>query len=174
MTTSATVWAWLFIHIGVVLVVSAYFTAGAVLVPSITARARERVARAAWLPALVGLAASLPWLGGGIVLVNLPSAVLKFIGAAMITLWVLAGLLGGAGIAQHIGAGSRDGQATWTDTIRGGLCLSLTWILPLVGWLVMLPATMATGVGCLLLGPFPPRRTAPPSAPAAPPIVVNA
>jgi hypothetical protein len=69
-------------------------------------------------------------------------------------MWILAGLVGGAGIAQHVGRG-RDGTAEWLQTVRGGLFISLTWILPLVGWLGILPLTLATGVGCLVLGLFP-------------------
>ena len=43
---------------------------------------------------------------------------------------------------------------------RGGLLLTLTWILPLVGWLIVLPLSLCTGVGCLILGLFPAPRAA--------------
>ena len=45
-----------------------------------------------------------------------------------------------------------QGRASWVQTFRGGLFISLTWVLPLVGWLVMLPLTMSAGIGCLVLG----------------------
>ena len=45
-------------------------------------------------------------------------------------------------------------RVSWVQTFRGGLFISLTWVLPLVGWLVMLPLTMSAGIGCLVLGSF--------------------
>ncbi len=155
MTTSAVVYTWLFIHIGVILVVTSYFTLGAALAPGLTARARKQFARRPWLPIVVGLVISVPWVVVAIVLLNQPAAGAKFVGAVLGCLWVLASLIGGAGIAQHIG-GSRDsqGSVSWIQTFRGGLLISLTWVLPLVGWLGMLPLTMSAGIGCLVLGLF--------------------
>ncbi len=154
MTTSAAVYTFLFIHIGVILVVTAYFTVGAAVAPTLTRRARHRFAQRPWLPAIIGLVISAPWVAAALVLLNMPSGAFKFAGAVAGCTWVLAGLIGGAGIAQHIGRG-RDGTAEWIQTVRGGLFISLTWILPLVGWLGVLPLTLATGVGCLVLGLFP-------------------
>ncbi len=156
MTTSAAVYTFLFIHIGVILVVTAYFTVGAAVAPTLTSRARHRFAQRPWLPAIIGLVISVPWIVAVLVLLNQASGALKFIGAAMGCLWLLAGLFGGAGIAQHIGRGSDD-TPEWIQTVRGGLFISLTWILPLVGWLGILPLTLATGIGCLVLGLFPVR-----------------
>ena len=154
MTTSAAVYTFLFIHIGVILVVTAYFAVGAAVAPTLTSRARHRFAQRPWLPAVIGLVISVPWIVAALVLLNLPSGAFKFAGAFAGCSWILAGLVGGAGIAQHIGRG-RDGTAEWIQTVRGGLFISLTWILPLVGWLGILPLTLATGVGCLVLGLFP-------------------
>ncbi len=154
MTTSAAVYTFLFVHIGVILVVTAYYTVGAAVAPTLTSRARHRFAQRPWLPAIIGLGISVPWIVAVLVLLNLPSGALKFTGAAMGCIWLLGGLIGGAGIAQHIGRG-RDGTAEWIQTVRGGLLITLTWILPLVGWLGILPLTLATGIGCLVLGLFP-------------------
>lgn len=157
MTTSAVVYTFLFLHIGVILVVTAYYTLGAALAPGLTWRGRVRFARRPWLAILVGLSLSAPWVIASLVLLNLPAAPLKFAGAALGCLWVLLGLIGGAGIAQHVGSADAPalGQVTWVQTARGGLLLSLTWILPLVGWLVMLPLSLAAGIGCLATGLVP-------------------
>ena len=154
MTTSAAVYTFLFIHIGVILVVTAYYTVGAAVAPTLTSRARHRFAQRPWLPAIIGLVISVPWIVAVLVLLNQASGALKFIGATMGCIWILAGLIGGAGIAQHVGRGRGD-SAEWIQTVRGGLFITLTWILPLVGWLGILPLTLATGVGCLVLGLFP-------------------
>ena len=63
MTTHAVVYTWLFVHIGVILVVTSYYTLGAALAPGLTERARKQFARRPWLPIVVGLAISVPWGG---------------------------------------------------------------------------------------------------------------
>ena len=154
MTTSAVVYTFLFLHIGVILVVAAYYTFGASLAPRMTQRGRIRFARRPWLPILIGVGISIPWVVLALVALNLPNGAVKFAGAALGSLWILCGLLGGASIAQHIGR--VEGQSpSWSQTFRGGLFIVLTWILPIVGWLVMLPMTLCAGVGCLLLGMLP-------------------
>ena len=92
--TSAVVYTYLFIHLGIILVVTAYYAVGAMLAPGMTARARIRFARRPWLPVLVGLACSVPWVLAAILLLNAASAPLRFAGATIGCLWVLAGLLG--------------------------------------------------------------------------------
>ena len=161
MTPSAYVWTILFLHVGVILVVTAYYAFSAALAPRITHRARVRFAQRPWLPMLIGVGFSVPWVIAGLVLMNAPLAPAKFIGVVLSLAWVLLGLIGGAGIAQHIGAPhmnpAREAhlQPSWHDSIRGGLFITLTWVLPLVGWFAMLPLTLATGVGCLFLGLLP-------------------
>ena len=158
MTTSAVVYSFLFLHIGVILVVAAYYTLGASLAPRITERARLRFARRPWLPIMLGLLMSIPWIGISIVLLNVPAAGLQFFGAASASLWFLCGLLGGASIAQYIGRVEGE-PMSWSHTFRGGLFVVLTWILPIVGWLVMMPLTLAAGIGCLILGLLPMKQS---------------
>lgn len=167
MTTSAVVSAFLFIHLGVILVVTAYYCLGAAIAPRLTERGRLRFARRPWLPMLVGCGVSVPWVIASLLLLNAPSAGLKFAGAAIGCLWILSGLLGGAAIAQHLGLPGDSTEISWSTTARGGLFLSLTWILPLVGWLVMLPLSLAAGVGCLITGAFPARAEGVPVVPIA-------
>lgn len=149
-----------FIHVGVILVVSAYYTLSAAIAPGLTSRSRMRFARSPWLPALIGIGLSLPWVAISLVLLQAPSGPIKFAGAVIGSAWILCGLIGGAGIAQQVGLGSSNEQASWIHSIRGGLFITLTWVLPFIGWLVMLPLTLATGIGCLILGLIP-IRTAP-------------
>ena len=154
MTTHAVVYLWLFIHIGVILVATSYFTLGAALAPALTERARTVFARRPWLPTVIGLGISIPWVLLAIVLVSQTPAFAKFIGVAMGGLWVLVGLIGGAGIAQHIGRSGASESVSWTQTFRGGLFITLTWVLPIVGWLIVLPMTLAAGIGCMVIGIF--------------------
>jgi hypothetical protein len=155
---------WLFVHVGVIAMVASYYTLGAAIAPRLTERARDRFARKPWLPIVVGVGISIPWVAISIVLLNTP---VQFAGAVGLGLWVLFGLVGGAGIAQHVGVAASGEDATWRHTLRGGLIISLTWVLPIVGWLFMLPVTLAAGVGCLSMSLIPTRRP----AVSAPPIV---
>ncbi|MCA9286821.1 MAG: hypothetical protein KDA22_16470 [Phycisphaerales bacterium] len=167
MITTAHVYTWLFIHLGVFLVAAAYYAVGAAVLPRLTARSEARFARRPWLPALVGVAVSVPWVVIGIAL--LPGGGPKaLVGAILLGLWMVAGLVGGAGMAQHIG---RLGSAPtgWCTVARGGLLIALTWALPIVGWVVMLPLSLATGLGCLVLGPFGRGQSVPLEAVAAAP-----
>lgn len=163
MTTDAVVWMWLFVHVGVIAMAASYYMLGAAVAPRLTERARDRFARRPWLPVVVGLGISIPWVVLSLVLLNTP---VKLVGAIGLGLWVLCGLVGGAGIAQHVGVASSGEDVTWRHTLRGGLFIGLTWALPLVGWLFMLPMTLAAGIGSLSMG-FVRRRAvaaAPPSA----------
>ena len=155
MTTHAIVYTWLFIHIGVILTVASYYTLGAAVTPGLAKRARRQFAKRPWLPIILGLAISVPWILVAILLISQAAAAAKLAGALMGCLWVLSGLIGGAGIAQRVGGVGMDAdQVSWVQTFRGGLFITLTWILPLVGWLGMLPLTMSAGVGCLVLAIF--------------------
>ena len=96
MTPSATVWTIFFVHIGIVLVATSYFALSAALAPRIAHRARMRFAQRPWLPMLIGVFISLPWVVLALVLMNQPIAGLKFAGAVAGSAWVLVGLIGGA------------------------------------------------------------------------------
>ena len=166
MTPTAQIWMFFFIHIGVIIVVSAYYTLSAAIAPQMTLRARVRFMRHPWLPALIGLGLSIPWVVASIVLLRVNLGPIKFAGAVLGSLWILSGLVGGAGIAQRVGMASSNEPVSWIHSVRGGLFITLTWILPFIGWLIMLPLTLATGLGCLILGLFPLRAV--PSAATAP------
>jgi len=149
MITTAHVYAILFIHLGVILVATAYYSMGAALLPALTGRAAERFAASPGRVLLVGLAFSLPWMIVALVLLSRGGPI-GLLGGIMAAAWLLTGLLGGAGIAEHVGRRG-ESQTTWRSTARGGLLIALTWALPIIGWLVVLPATIAAGVGCALL-----------------------
>ncbi len=173
MITTAHVYTTLFIHLGVVLVATAYYVVAAAILPHLAARSAERMARRPIPAILLGLGITLPWMGGAIVLMSIGGPI-GLIGVILALAWVFFGLLGGAGIAEHVGrmGGERDG---WRSVARGGFFMTLTWALPLLGWFVALPLTLAAGIGCLVFGlrrermvlasAMAPASLAPPSAP---------
>lgn len=159
MLTNAVVTSILLVHLGVLLVAAAYYTVMAAMLPGITAQGRERFSQRPWLAVVVGVVVSAPWVGASLVLLNLPHPLLKLTGGVFAGLWILCGLAGGASLAQHVGSMSSSERPTWAHTARGGLFLALTWALPIIGWLFVLPMTIATGVGCFLTGLVPAARS---------------
>lgn len=153
MLTTAQVWAILLIHLGIILVVTAYYTVTAALLPGLSKRAATRFGQRPWLAALVGVLISLPWVVVALGMMGRGGPVAG-IGSVIGLAWLFCGLIGGGGLALHIGRGG-DARPPSQATIRGGLLITLSWMLPLIGWFFVLPLSIATGVGCLLLGMLP-------------------
>jgi len=62
---------------------------------------------------------------------------------------------GVSGLATSIGrrlASPLDEQNAWRSTLRGGVVLELAYLLPLLGWFVILPASIIIGSGAANLG----------------------
>jgi len=157
--TSAQVWTFLWLHVGTILVVTAYFAVATAIAPGIVGRGADRFGRRPWLAMLVGVLCSLPWALASLALMQIGRPPFIGVGQILGLSWLLAGLVGAASIALHVGRREGDHSPT-TETVRGGLLLTLTWALPVIGWFIVLPLTLATGVGCLVLGVLP-RKSAP-------------
>jgi hypothetical protein len=41
-----------------------------------------------------------------------------------------------------------DERQPWRRVLRGGAVLGLTFVLPLIGWFLVLPVSLLMGVGC--------------------------
>jgi hypothetical protein len=83
------------------------------------------------------------------VLLNVLGAPGRIAGIGVICLYVLQANTGVAGFVTSIGrrlASPVDADRPWRATLRGGIVLELAWLLPILGWFVLLPA--ATIVGC--------------------------
>jgi hypothetical protein len=59
-----------------------------------------------------------------------------------------------------------DAGQPWRATLRGGVTCGLAFVTPVVGWFVVLPATIVCGLGAVALGVFAgsPARAAAPAA----------
>lgn len=152
MLTSANVWATVFVHLGIIIASVAYFVVGAMLMPGATHRGCMRFAAKPKGTIAIGLAISVPLVVVSLILLQRGGA-LASLGAFIGLAWILAGLMGGAALARHVGQSGED----WRRVARGGTLIALTWVLPLIGWFVTLPLTISTGVACLLLSARTPR-----------------
>jgi Mn2+/Fe2+ NRAMP family transporter len=170
MLNSAVVSAWLWVHVGVLLVVIGYAACGFALFPRVVESGRRRLDIAPLRALLIGLAISIPWVGLAIGLANAPSGALKFAGVILGLAWIAVALIGTTAIALRVGLHGEAVPARWTHVARGAGFVALTWMLPVLGWFVVLPLTLACGVGCLV--GF--RVGSPPAAVPPPPQVSDA
>lgn len=140
---------WFLLIAGTYIVINAYWLTTQGLFPAFVDRCREHIRTAPGRRFLIGLALVLPATVIGIAILRAPNPLLKFAGAALLLLEILLGLMGSAGLAAQVGIGL-GATADWRRVWRGGLVLGLTFVLPLIGWLVILPGTLIIGTGAAL------------------------
>ena len=155
--------------VGLLTVYVSYWLVAQALFPGVVERARHHYSRPVKITLIGLLAAALPVVLGGIVS-NLPNPALKLIGVTLMVIPALLGLIGSAGLTLRIGAGLAsplDEQQPWRRVLRGGILLSLTFLLPFVGWFVLPIWALVSGFGAFILSVQELRR----SRSAAPPIM---
>lgn len=176
----ADVFTFLFVILGLVIVFVSYWLMTAALFPDFVARSAGHLGRAPIKMAMLGLVTLGPLLLLGGQLSKLaPNGGLKLLGVAIMLVAVLAALLGSSGLALRIGEGLKaacDETDPWRRTLRGGIVLGLTFVLPLVGTFLIMPFALVAGFGTFLSSFFRkrPMLTIVPPAFAEQPVAANA
>ncbi len=146
-----------FVILGLLLAFPALWLLCSGLWPHAVKRAHSYADQGIVKPLLIGL----PLTMIGIVMVgilkNLPGAV-GTIGAIIVgstvALFANAGL---AGLVASLGqklAARTDEEIGWRVSLRGGIVLVLSFLLPVLGWFILLPASMMVGFGLAALSLF--------------------
>ena len=68
----------------------------------------------------------------------------------VIALWFIWANIGVAGLATHIGQrlpSPVDRDRPWKATLRGGVALELAYVVPIVGWVGLMPISWVIGAG---------------------------
>jgi hypothetical protein len=141
------------IIVGLLTVYVSYWLVAQALFPGVVERARQHYARPIKITFTGLLAAALPVILGAIIS-NLPNPALKLTGVTLMLIPALLGLIGSAGLVSRIGAGlptPADEQQPWRRVLRGGILLSLTFLLPFVGWFVLPLWALVSGFGAFIL-----------------------
>ncbi len=103
---------------------------------------------------VLGIFMGIPGIVFALVVVNSGNPLGQFVGfATLFTLMSLA-ILGAAGLASLIGQrlnSPEDVHQPWKRVYRGGVVLAITFVFPLVGWFLVLPATLLSGFGAALI-----------------------
>ncbi len=168
----ADVFTYLFVILGLLIALVCYWLMFQALFPGRVERARAVLAQTPGRSVVAGVAVAAPLMAVGSGLASLPNGLMRLLGTALILLTVLLALFGTTGLARRIG----DGLAAPDDTgapgrrvLRGGAVLAVTFILPLVGWFVVLPVSLIAGVGAAVLA-LRDRGSALPQEAAVPPL----
>lgn len=151
---STTILAWVFVHIGFFIAFPALWLLWKALMPSWTDAAEASVTKHPILSFCAGLPIALVWVGAGVAIAG-AGGVGGFIAATGLAAFFLYANAGVAGVATWLGKrlpSPADADRPWKATLRGGLALEFTFMLPLVGWLFILPVSLITGCGAATIG----------------------
>jgi hypothetical protein len=163
---------WTLIILGVYIVLVAYWVGAYALFPALVERCRATYGARPVAATFVGLVILLPVLVIGIGLAKaLPHPVVRTPVIGVLLVLGLLCLIGSAGLALRIGAGLAsplDATQPWRRLLRGGMVLGLAFVLPFLGWFVLLPWALVSGLGALVLA----RRAPSPALQRAPAVAV--
>lgn len=151
------------LHVGFIISILSYWLAARALCPGVVDWAEARYRDRPWRTLLMGVLLALPMFALGVVLTKTPFPGVAQIGGGILLGLLLAGLVGSAGLAQHIGrglTGAADADRPWRGVLRGGGVLLFTLIMPLLGWFILAPAVVASGVGATVSALRRPRAAA--------------
>jgi hypothetical protein len=159
---------WTLIILGTYIVFVAYWVGAYALFPALVERCRASYGTRPVAATFLGLAILLPAIAIATVVTKAlphPVVTIPVIGATLVL--ALLCLIGSAGLALRIGAGMTspvDATQPWRRLLRGGMVLGLAFVMPFLGWFVLLPWSLASGLGALVLSR---RALAPVRQPAA-------
>jgi hypothetical protein len=160
---------WLLMVCGAWLALTTTWLSTVALFPRLTGECQERYGSQAVWAMLLGLVTVVPGIIIAITLFKFaPHPLARLIAVLIPVLLLLLALVGSSGLAGRIGAGlSSPGDVAqpWRRVLRGGWVLSCSFLMPLLGWFVLLPLALLSGIGVALLVLW--RRRYPLEAPAA-------
>jgi MFS family permease len=147
----ATVLALTFTISGLLAVLTSIWLMIASLFPRFIRQAQSHCARPG-KSLLIGLGVGLvPFIIGFLLSQPVPGRVL---GWPIMFIVFAAALAGSAALAARIGSGMPsqcDRTDPWRRTLRGGIVLSFSFLLPLVGWFIWMPLALIHGAGVTFL-----------------------
>ncbi|MEE2942166.1 MAG: hypothetical protein VX413_02110 [Verrucomicrobiota bacterium] len=137
------------------LVFQAYWLAVTGLFPRLVGQARDRYKKPI-STTLIGLAVVVPtFLIGFVLLGNEENhSIVKVIGVVIGIVPLMLGAIGSAGLCQLIGLGlpaPGDQSQNWRRVWRGGWVLNFCYLLPFIGWFVILPWGIISGCGAFVM-----------------------
>jgi hypothetical protein len=145
------------LHVGFLVAFPALWLTWRALAPGWIAASERAVRFRPILTVAVGVLVGGAWFLVSFGLSAAPPALAKFLGALGFMFLGLYGMAGISAFAANLGRNlpsPADLDRPWKATLRGGIPLELTWVLPVVGWFILLPLSLVVGVGAATLGLF--------------------
>ena len=147
---------WIAIAIGVLATFIAHWLAAQALMPATVARCSEAYRRRPLACCVIGVFVTVPLVLILLGAVNqIPFPLIKALLVGVLCVPLIIALIGSAGLAQRIGMGlpaPTDLERPWLPVLRGGVVMGLCFIAPILGWFILLPLALLSGVGAWLLG----------------------
>ena len=143
----------LLIILGILAVYVSYWLLAEALFPGLVERASRQYRKPLKI-SLIGLAAALVPVVLGLTLAKMPNPLLKVLGITLLVAPAMLGLAGSAGLTLRIGAGLPspvDETQPWRRVLRGGVLLACSFLLPIVGWIVLPLWVLVSGFGAFIL-----------------------
>ncbi len=152
---------WFLLILGAILTLNAHWMGAHALFPDVVRRARERYVTSPVKATFVGLAILIPNVVVATVLAKtIPHPAVQSLAVGLLLIVGLLALVGSAGLVERIGLGmpsQRDAEQPWRRVMRGGIVLGLAFLMPFLGWFVLLPWTLISGLGAWALAGRAPR-----------------
>ena len=122
--------------------------------PEAVAAAADRCRKRLWTSFLVGMPITITMIVVTMILFNVLGPIGKIAGLGVVCFYMLQAHTGVAGLATSIGGrlATAPDERAWRSTLRGGIVLELTYLLPILGWFLILPASIIIGSGAANLG----------------------
>lgn len=140
--------------VGVVIAYPALLVMLSIVLPRMTAKARQRLDRGLRLPLVVGIVVWVVWGGAGFTLLQVGGPP-QLIGAILMLALSLWGTIGLAGLAQVFGARltavSERQPSALREWMSGAGVLTLSFAFPVLGWLILIPLATLIGAGAATL-----------------------
>lgn len=157
----ADVLTWFLLILGILLVFVANWVGAYGLFPGLVEASSERYGRRPVAATLLGLAVLVPLLILAAVVAQVGHPAVNMLVLLGLTAPLLLALLGSAGLALRLGAGlgsPHDQAQPWRRVLRGGVVLALVFLMPVIGWVVLMPWALVSGFGAALMALRGPRR----------------
>jgi hypothetical protein len=150
-----------FVTVGLMVSFVALWLLARALWPKRSEAAASRLERGLVASFLLGLPIALLAVVATILVAKIPAALAGPGAIAIVCLFVTYSSVGVSGLATLVGRRlpSRvDAESPFRQTVRGGIVLVLAFLMPLLGWFVILPVATIVGAGATTLGFFESRR----------------
>ncbi|HWP41698.1 MAG TPA: hypothetical protein VNO14_00585 [Blastocatellia bacterium] len=105
-------------------------------------------------PFLAGLPVTFIFIFAAAALNNLPGVPAKIAALVVLSAYLIHAHAGVAGLATCIGERLKspsDAERPWRSTLRGAVVLELSYLLPVLGWFIILPFSFIIGAGAAAL-----------------------